>query len=196
LIIGSAMPFCAGSVYIASILRGKTKPQRMTRFLMVVMTALSFAALLAGHDHSGVWIAGASLLQGVPIWVLSFRYGIGGRSRLDVVCLLCCGAGLALWALSGQSLFGLLMSIVADFIGCIPSLHKTVRLPHTESWLFYAIDTVASLLVVCAAGPSLKAALYPAYLFLVNLAFVGIICWPGRTLAAARARVPSDQVSP
>ena len=178
LLVASLLPLIGSVTYIRSIFKGKTVPQRMTRLLMLVISALAFISLWADGDTSGIWLALASLVQAAIIWLLSFRYGMGGRDRLDILCFILCFAGIGLWWVSGDALIGLLAFIVADFVAVIPSLVKTVRLPHTELALFYLLDVVASGLIVLVGPYSWQALLYPTYLLAINLAFVMVIRWP------------------
>jgi hypothetical protein len=136
LIIGAGLPLVSTVVYVVSILKGRSKPQRMTRLLLLLIAGISFSALLAAHDRAAVWLALISLLQAMLIWALSLKRGMGGRDPFDLLCLGLCAVGLMLWFVSGESLFGLVMSIVADLVACLPSLRKTVRWPHTESCAF------------------------------------------------------------
>jgi hypothetical protein len=69
----------------------------------------------------------------------------------------------------------LITAIVVDVIAVTPSLVKTWRLPHTESWLFYALDTVAAVFIIAAGPHDLLALLFPGYIFLINAVFVWAI---------------------
>jgi hypothetical protein len=178
LAIGTLLPFVSGGVYVGSMLRGKTKPHRMTRILLALITGLSFFALLANHDTSGIWIAFGSFFESLIVLVVSFKFGVGGRERLDIACLAICLVGLVVWGVTGQSLTGLLAAIIADYVAVIPSMRKTIRLPHTESWLFYLLGVCAAAAVMIAGPYGWQNMLYPTYLFVVNGAFVGII-WYG-----------------
>jgi hypothetical protein len=175
LIIGSLLPIASSFTYIVSILRGKSRPQRMTRLLLVIITALATLSLWANGDSSGVWLALASFLEAVAIWVLSLKRGVGGAGRLDIVCFVLCIVGVAFWLISGHSLVGLFASIVADLIACIPSLHKTIRMPHTESFWFYLLGAVAGLSIVLAGPLTWEAVIFPAYILLIDLSFAVVI---------------------
>ncbi|HSX17125.1 MAG TPA: hypothetical protein VLH86_03435 [Patescibacteria group bacterium] len=180
LIIGSALPVFASLAYVLSIVRGKSRPERMTRFLLVVITALMVASLWATDDTSGIWLAWVSFVQAIFIFGLSLKYGMGGRDRLDYACLALCGVGIGLWLLSDWPWMGLIASIAADCIAMIPALRKTIRLPHTELTLFYAVDTFAGLFILFAGPYTLKAMALPAYIAAINFAFVLAIEWPRR----------------
>jgi len=173
------LPFVSSLTYIVSILRGRARPQRMTRLLLVVITGLSFTALLVGQDRSGgFWLALTALIQAVVIWLLALKYGMGGRERLDWVCFGLCGLGVLLWLLFTQSLIGLLLSIAADCVAIVPSLRKTIKLPHTESLTFFAVDTVAGLLVLVAGPYTWRTALYPLYIAAINGVYVFVLLRP------------------
>lgn len=180
LIIGLLLPVYASTAYMVSIVKGSTRPHRMTRFLLLVITAVMTLSLWASGDTSGVWLALVSFIQAVSIFGLSLWRGMGGGDRLDIACLLLCLAGVALWLLADLPWVGLAASIAADTIAMIPALRKTIRLPHTELALFYALDTVAGLLIL-AAGPRTPLAMaFPLYIAVINAAFVLAICWPRR----------------
>src|SRR5688572_9227777 len=121
LFCSAILPIISSWTYIVAIWKGSVSPQRMTRFLMLIISGLSFGSLLAGDDHSGIWLALASFVQSLAIVMLTFRHGMGGRDRLDMVCLLLCGIGIVLWMTFDESLIGLIASLVADLIACIPS---------------------------------------------------------------------------
>lgn len=184
LIVGSLLPVISTIYYVASILRGQTKPQRTTRLLLLIIGILSFSALLAGHDRAGVWLAFVSLVQAVVIWILSFKRGMGGREAVDFICLGLCGLGLILWLVSGRSLFGLVMSITADVIACVPALLKTIRWPATETGAFYFLDVFAGICIAMAAPHTLEAQLFPLYIVVINAIFAAAVWWPRPSYAA------------
>lgn len=185
LIVGSLLPLVASWVYIASILRGASKPQRTTRLLLALITGLSFVSLWAGGDTSGVWLALISFVQAGVIYGLSLKYGMGGGDRLDFVCIVLCAVGVLAWVITGESVAGLIASIVADFIAIVPSLLKTWRLPHTEHWLFYGIDTVAAAFFIVAGPYDPLALAFPGYILLINAVFV-VAIWRARLLRGLR----------
>jgi len=79
--------------------------------------------------------------------------------------------GIVLWQTTSNPGFGLYASILADFFGMVPTLVKTYKHPETEDWRFFAIDTVAGMLSLCAITLwSIGTAAFPAYIFAINLA--------------------------
>jgi uncharacterized protein with PQ loop repeat len=117
----------------------------------------------------------AACVQALAILLLSLRRGIGGSDRLDYICLTVCLLGMTFWLISGQSMVGLMAAIVADLVACLPSLIKTIRQPHTESVLFFGLGAIAGVLVLLAGPYTWQAALFPAYIFLIDALYVAII---------------------
>lgn len=183
LLIGSGLPLLSAVAYSVSIIRGKSRPQRMTRLLLVFIGALSFATLWAAHDTAAIWLALVSLVEAIVIWALSWRGGMGGRGRLDGICFGLCVLGMVLWLASGESLVGLVMAVAADFVACLPALRKTLRWPHTEPALFYASGVLAALAIALASAHTFRALLYPVYIMVIDSVFVVAIRWPRRVAA-------------
>jgi len=188
LIVGALLPMVSAAVYVWAIVRGPVRPQRMTRFLLAAIGALSLASLFASGDRAGLWLAVTSFIESAVIWVLSWWRGIGGRDPLDIACLVLCGVGVAWWIASGDSMAGLIASCVADLIACIPSFVKTVRLPHTESGLFYLLGTLAGLCIALAGPYGWQQLLFPVYILFINAVFMLAIWRPSRL----RKRIAPD----
>lgn len=180
LIIGSLLPVVSSATYVVSIWRGQTRPERMTRFLLMIITLLMFGSLWLGGDTSGVWLALISFVQAMVIWVLSLRRGMGGRDTLDFVCLGLCAVGIVVWVASGRAWAGMLISIVADIIATAPAIRKTIRWPGTELALFYILDTFAGIAIMLAGPYTVSAMVFPAYIIFINIVFVIAIRWPRR----------------
>jgi hypothetical protein len=196
LVLGTILPIISSAVYVHAIYARNVRPQRMTRLLMMVITALSFAALAIAHDVPGALLAFTSFLPAILLWVISLKRGIGGSDPLDYICLGLCCIGLVLWLSSGDSFFGLVLSVVADIIACIPSLVKTIKLPHTEIASYYFIDVIAGSLIALVATPTVGGLLYPIYLALINGAFVVAIVWPrGGAATRANANLPVSETT-
>ncbi len=160
-------------VYIQSILRGESRPHRTTRFVFLSITTLSTASLFANGSTVAVWIAAASTFQAFAIFGLSLRYGMGGRSRLDIACLAIAFAGIVLWQVTDDPGIAVAASILSDCVGAVPTFVKTWRMPETEAPLFYGIDAVSAVLILLAIRRwSVGEAAYPIYILLVNVSMV------------------------
>jgi hypothetical protein len=184
IVISTVLVLVSPLVYIHSIVKGSTRPHRTTRFVLMVITLLSALSLVSAYKEAAFWLAAASAVQGLVVFLLSIKKGMGGWARLDVACLLIALIGIILWQMSGEAIVGLYASIIADLVGCIPTFAKAYKLPDTEDWRFFAIDTVASVLSIAALITYSAYSLgYPAYILLVNGGLVAVILIRKRTLA-------------
>lgn len=161
---------------ITAVLMGNFRPQRMTRLLIFVISLLFVGSLWEQGDRNGIYVAGAQLLGGMVLLLLSIKRGMGGTNRLDLLVLALALASLLAWKATNNPLLGLLMSIVTDLIAFSPTLVKTWKYPETEEWKFYASDVVAStfsLLSITTYG--LATIAFPAYIWLINMVSVVMI---------------------
>jgi len=166
-------------IYSAAILKGRAKPHRTTRFVLLLVTSLTTASLLAQHNTVAIWLAGVSTLQSILIFVLSLKYGMGGTAKTDITCLLIALIGIILWQVTRNPVVALYFAIGADFIGMIPALIKTYRFPHTEVWTFFLLDVFAAIFNLFALRKwSLEEYSYPLYIMIINFVMVLLIIKP------------------
>lgn len=183
IVISTILVLTSPLVYIHSIINGETRPHRTTRFVLLVITLLSTAALWQTKG-AAFWLALASLVQALIVFILSIKKGMGGWSRVDIGCLIIALVGIVLWQTSGQPAIGLLASIVADVVGMVPALIKTYKLPHTEDWRFFAMDTAAGVLSTFAlTSYTIYTLSYPLYIVVINAAMVALILIPRHKIA-------------
>jgi hypothetical protein len=177
--VSSALAFLSPFVYARAILKGQAKPHRTTRFVLLVITCLSTASLLAKNDQVAVWLAGVSAFQSVLIFILSIKHGMGGWSRGDIVCLLIAILGIVGWQTTNEPLIGLYFSIAADFTGMIPAIIKTYRFPKTEIASFFLLDVFAGFFSLLAVKSfTIQQFSYPLYIMLINFVMVILILRP------------------
>ncbi len=101
--------------------------------------------------------------------LMSLKYGMGGWSKTDILCLMLAVLGIILWKITDNPALGLYAAVTADFAGMIPALVKTYKNPATEHYLAYAFDLTAILLTGLAIrNGGFNEYLYPVYLFLIN----------------------------
>jgi hypothetical protein len=177
--IGVILGLISSFVYFIAILKGQAKPHRTTRFVFLFITALSALSLFAQGNRVALWLSLVSTFQSVVIFGLSMKYGMGGRSKTDILCLIMALIGIIAWQITKNPLTALYFAIAADFTGSFPTLIKTYRLPHTEVWTFYTLDVIAATFNLLATEKfTISQYLYPFYIILINLTIVFLIVRP------------------
>ncbi len=177
--ISSLLALISPLVYSQAILKGEAKPHRTTRFVLLLITALTTASLYAQRDTVAVWLAGVSTLQSIIIFILSIKYGMGGWSKTDLFCLLIALSGIVLWKTTSSPTLALYFAIAADFTGMVPALIKTYHFPKTEIWTFYGLDVAAALFSLFALSSwTIQEFSYPMYIMIINFVMVILILFP------------------
>ena len=185
-LVAALLEIIAPFIYARSILKGKSKPHRTTRFVLLIITLLTFAAIFAQENYVAIWLAGASAFTGIVIFALSINYGLGGGSKVDILCLLIALVGIFLWQVTRDPVIALYFALLADFSGMIPALIKTYHRPGTEIWIFYMLSVVAaSLTLIATLDWTIEAIAYPAYIFAINATMVAII--------VSRRQIPANK---
>lgn len=166
-------------VYFVAILKGQARPHKTTRFVFLFITALTTLSLFAQGNRVALWLSAVSTFQSVVIFGLSMKYGMGGKSKTDILCLIMALIGIVSWQITKNPLTALYFAIAADFTGIIPTLLKTYRFPHTEVWAFYTLDVIAATFNLLATEKfTIDQYLYPFYIILINLVVVLLIIKP------------------
>lgn len=166
-------------VYFIAILKGEAKPHRTTRLVFLFISALTTFSLFAQGNRVALWLSAVSTFQSIIIFLLSIKYGMGGRSKTDIMCLLTAFVGIVSWQLTKDPTLALYFAIAADFIGVVPTLIKTYHFPHTEIWTFYFLDVCAGVFNLLATNIfAINQFLYPLYIIAINLIVVLLIIRP------------------
>jgi hypothetical protein len=182
-IAGSVINFVACVSYVRAILKGEATPNRVTWFLWALVPAIAAAA----QWRSGVGISTLVVLSvglGPACIVLaSFVAGTGSwrLGPFDYVCGACSLAALALWAITGDPVTAIVLSILADAAAALPTLRKAWLAPATEDRSAYLIAFAGMVLgILSVQEATFSAYAFNAYLVVVSLALVLILYVPRR----------------
>lgn len=162
-------------IYAASMVRGESKPARMTRFIVWLASTISFFSLLFWNSEGALFLAGIFMIRNVFLLGMSTKYGVGWRDRVDQVCLVIAVGGLVCWRLFDEPLWALLASIVADIVWYFPAYLKTWKEPKSEWPMFYFIEIVAIVLNIIVIGAWSIDLLFPGYILVSGVAMLAVI---------------------
>jgi len=182
-IAGSVINFVACVSYVRAILKGEATPNRVTWFLWALVPVIAAAA----QWSSGVGISTLVVLSvglGPACIVLASFVGGTGSWRLgpfDYVCGACSLAALALWAVTGDPVTAIVLSILADAAAALPTVRKAWLAPATEDRSAYLIAFAGMILgILSVQEATFSAYAFNAYLVVVSLALVLILYLPRR----------------
>jgi hypothetical protein len=157
--------------YVWSILRGHTRPSRASYAIWSVIQTIELISYIAAGATTTKWALLVLTINAVIIFCLSLKYGMGGRNKFDIPCLVLAAVAIVLWVTTDNPALAVYMSTFAGFVGYLPTIKKSYLLPRTENTLSWGMYVVAATLNV-AALTSLKPAIALPPLFGLGLSVV------------------------
>lgn len=133
--------------YIMAIIRKKTKPMKATWLIWASLDTITIAGMSIENSINGQILA--AVIGAWIVFFLSLRFGIAGWTRLDMICLVSVGASILFWWLFNSPLLGIVICLLANFIGSIPTVCSVWKNANHENKLAWVLGTIASM---CALG--------------------------------------------
>ena len=161
--------------YTKSMLRGKARPHRVTRVIVWLASIVGVLGVMHSSSTAGIIFAAIFFARASYLLVMSFIHGVGGATYLDKSCLVIGVVALIAYLVTKNGLLSISLGILADLIGYIPTFVKTWHHPDSEDPLFFAIESLASLLAVFAIWELRVDILFPVYFFLCGLTVVLLV---------------------
>ncbi len=175
-VIAGLLAACSFAPYIRSILRGTTKPHRASYGIWSLLSMIILVSYFVTGARGTIWLLLSITSLQTIVFILSFKYGMGGFQRLDVVCLTGAVIGLILWAVTENPLTALYVSIFIEVLGWIPTIKKTYLYPQTENLATWLIALCAASVNLFAITEfALKIYLYPVYVLISDVIMVSLI---------------------
>jgi len=177
LFVFSAIP------YIRSILKGKTKPQRITWLIWTVLVFIAFFSQLAKGATWSLLLTAGDAITIVVVFIFSIKYGVGGFGKIDIISLAGAGLSLILWYFTNEPAVALFLIILIDIIGSNLTILKAWKNPETENWVGWAMCGVGGLFGILSVGSfNFILLAYPLYICLMNSLIALIIITRKRIL--------------
>lgn len=159
-----------GAYYVVTMLRGESRPNRVTQSLWVALMTIQVLALIQAGPSWPLIMLSAALFNSVIIAALSFtRLGFTGHGTFDYVCLGLTVVVAIIWQLTGDPTTAIALSILVSILAAAPAIYKTYRFPETESVSAWGVVAMAGFLALLSTTKYDFANLAPAiYQFIEN----------------------------
>ena len=153
------------AVGLRQMIKGKYAPSVFSRVVWLLLAINSFAGVVISHSSSAsVLLAGIFLVGNAAICIASFWKGTRHIGSLEYLCLVLLGLSAVVWIVFSAPLINLALSLVAHFIGALPTYKRVLQKPSSESVGFWSLFFIASVLSVIASwGDPLKLIIFPIY---------------------------------
>ncbi len=147
------------------MLKGKYSPSVFSRIVWVLLSINSFAGVyFSGGSHSSLILSFIFLIGNVAICLISFWKGTREFGYTEYVCAALLVISGLIWFYFSAPLLNLIISLVAHFIGGIPTYKKVWNNPKSESVGFWSLFFIASLLSLIASDTKeLSRIAFPLY---------------------------------
>ena len=182
-LLGMGLSMAATVIYIIGVFRGRGRPERITWLLW---TVLGIIYLLAAVRTGGnVIYTCATFVGPLIILLLSLKWGVGGRSTLDLVSLGVAGIALVLLFFTTHPIISLALSIFVDAIGALLTVRKLFIDRSSEpklNWLLSALG--GGCAVAGLQNYRFENVLFPAYIFCIGM-FIFLLAKPAPPKASA-----------
>lgn len=172
-IIAATCSIVAETFYIPSILRHETKPNRASWIIWNITNIILLASYFSLGARTTILLPVIYCINGFIILILAIRYGVSSWSRLDFVAIFIAVCSLIIWFITKNPLTALLMNLVMDASGYLPTIRKSYIDPSSESliaWSFIFLGTCFNLLAINVF--SFGIIIYPIVMFSMNLIIV------------------------
>ncbi len=138
-------------IYAYSVVKGKTRPNRVTWFILSLAPLLAFAAMtIKGVSFRESLFTLETGISPLIIFISTFfaKQPKWEITRFDLICGILSLIGLALWLVSKDSNIGIAFAIAADGLAFLPTLIKGFRYPETESPYAFILGFFAALIAL------------------------------------------------
>lgn len=147
------------------IILEKYSPSLFSRIIWVFLAINSLIGIILSEgSRTSIFLGGIFLLGNMVICGLSFYKGTKEFGWTELCALILLLLSVLIWFLLDTPIINLIISLVAHFIGGIPTYRKVWSDPKSESFRFWSLFFIASLLSVFASDiESIKSILFPIY---------------------------------
>lgn len=153
--------------YVFETIQGKVKPERISWLLWTLLGGTYF--LSAVFADGAVWFTFGELVGPIAILLLSIKYGVGGKSRLDKYSLVVALIAFSLLFVLDGVLISLGLALLIDGIGAVLTIRKLLVDPASESRSFWTLAAVASVLAILSLHTyNLETLLFPVYVIILS----------------------------
>jgi len=176
-IVAGVIAFLAYIVYVISIFRGGSKPNRATWWIWAFMgLVLALSYQFSGAENT-IWVPYVEFLGPLIIAILSLKYGEGGlNDRTDAICLFGATLSIVLWIIFKNPVVALVTNLATDSFAIVPTIKKSFLRPEGEDfWAWFGTGVADSLNMFAVERFNFAILVYPIYMLLSDLIIIFIL---------------------
>jgi hypothetical protein len=176
-IVAGFIAFGAYLIYIISILRHRSKPNRSTWWIWSFMGLVLAISYESSGASNTIWVPYVEFLGPFLIALLSIWYGEGSlKNKTDLYCLIGAVLSVILWIIFNNPVVALVTNLLVDSFAIIPTIKKSYLRPEGEDfWAWFGTGVADSLNLFAVEKFSFAILLYPIYMLVSDLIIIVIL---------------------
>lgn len=150
---------------IWQMLSGSYSPSFFSRGVWFLLGINSFAGVLLGDGTKASLLLALTLFIGNGVvFAVSYKKGSREFGIAEKISLALLIISTITWLVLQEPYIGLIMSLVAHFIGGIPTIWRVAKRPESEqAYHWYIFFTACVLSIIASDKTDLKAVVFPIY---------------------------------
>lgn len=160
-------------IYSYSVVKGTTRPNRVTWFILSFAPLLAFAAMMfQGVSFKESVFTLETGISPLIIFVSTFfaRQPKWEITKFDLTCGALSLIGFLLWLVLKEGNVAITFAILADGLAFLPTLVKAFRYPESESPWAFMMGTVAALIALAIISTyDYKHIAFPFYILIADI---------------------------
>lgn len=142
--------FYAYIPYIIDIYKKKTVPHIFSYFIFGLTNSIIYFLQIKGGAGVGSWVTLFVSLLCIFIFFLCLKIGDKDIAFSDIIFLVLALISLFFWLIAKQPILAIILVVLVDILGFIPTIRKSWNRPHTETLSMYTISTFRHMLSLFA----------------------------------------------
>jgi hypothetical protein len=176
---GSVIAVFAAALYIRSILKGETRPHRVTWGGWTLVGLLGLVSSREGGAGVGLVVTAVFVVTVALVFLLSLspKYGKPGGQKIDLIAGAIAGLVLLSQLIIDYSpAIGATVAVLADIVFLWPTVRESWSHPEHEALHPWVIGALAEALGVMALGNySFASSAYSVYILCGNMIVIGAL---------------------
>jgi len=176
-IIAGIISFIAYIIYVYSITKGESKPNRITWWIWTFMgLVLAISYYFSGAKNT-IWSPIVEFIGPLLVSLLSIKYGEGGiQNKTDIFCL--CGGvfSIILWIIFNSPIIALVINLFIDLFALTPTIKKSFIRPEGENfWAWFGTGIGDTINLFAIEKFTFGISIYPIYMLFADIIIIGIL---------------------
>ena len=151
--------------FVIQMLKNEYSPSFFTRGVWFLLGVNSFAGVLLGDGSLPSVILASTLFAGnAVVFIVSYKKGSREFGSIEKVSLALLIISAVMWSVLDAPFLSLIMSLLAHFIGGMPTIWRAVKKTSSEQayhWYFFFAASILSF--ISSEEKTLTAVLFPIY---------------------------------